>query len=125
VFLASSETEAQRLLDLLQDVSASLFTQRLVLTEHKQLLDLDSFSVVKPLISKSLLRISRESGLHPRCCALSGLQKIGQQVTGGGFGDIWQGLVRGQGVCVKVMRIFEDSDIQVVLKVCFLQVAFI
>ncbi|KAJ7794222.1 kinase-like domain-containing protein, partial [Mycena leptocephala] len=45
-------------------------------------------------ISKALLRISRESGLHPRCCALSGLQKIGQQVTGGGFGDIWQGLVR-------------------------------
>ncbi|KAJ7926315.1 kinase-like domain-containing protein, partial [Mycena leptocephala] len=65
---------------------------------------------------KALLRLSRESGLHPRCCALSGLQKIGQQVTGGGFGDIWRGLVRGQGVCVKIMRIFEESDIQAVLK---------
>ncbi|KAJ7093746.1 kinase-like domain-containing protein [Mycena epipterygia] len=99
LFLASQGTEAQCLLDLLQD-----------------LLDLDSFSVVKPLISKALLRLSRESGLHPRCCTLTGLQKIGQQVTGGGFGDIWRGLVRGQGVSVKIMRIFEDSDVQAVLK---------
>ncbi|KAJ7788798.1 hypothetical protein B0H13DRAFT_1676392 [Mycena leptocephala] len=115
VFLASSETEAQRLLDLLQDVSASLFTQRLVLTEHKQLLDLDSFSVVKPLISKALLRISRESGLHPRCCALSDCKKLANKLRvvgleiSGGLGS-WTRCLR------QIMRIFEDSDVQVVLK---------
>ncbi|KAJ6466800.1 kinase-like domain-containing protein [Mycena sanguinolenta] len=98
-FLSCSGTDAQRLLDLLQD-----------------LLDLDAFSVVKPTIFQALLRLSRPSGVHPRCFALSGLQKVGQQVTGGSFGDIWKGLVRGQSVCVKVMRVFEDSDIEDALK---------
>ncbi|KAJ7238060.1 kinase-like domain-containing protein [Mycena haematopus] len=98
-FLACREADAQRLLDLLQD-----------------LLDLDSFSVAKPLICKALLRLSRASGLHPRCFALPELQKVGQQVTGGGFGDLWQGLVRGQSVSVKIMRIFKDAQVDTVLK---------
>ncbi|KAF7369138.1 Protein kinase domain-containing protein [Mycena venus] len=98
-FLACRVTDAQRLLDLLQD-----------------LLDLDSFSVVKPLLLKALLRLSRVSGLHPRCFPLPELQKIGQQVAAGGFGDIWKGFIRGQSVSVKIMRIFEDSDVHTVLK---------
>jgi hypothetical protein len=49
---------------------------------------------------------------------LSGLKTVGQQVTGGGFGDIWKGFVRGQSVCIKIMRIFEDSNVEAVLKVC-------
>ncbi|KAF8201272.1 kinase-like domain-containing protein [Mycena galopus ATCC 62051] len=98
-FLACRDDDAQRLLDLLQD-----------------LLDLESFSVAKPLICKALLRLSRASGLHPRCCTLPELQKVGEQVTGGGFGDLWQGLVRGQSVSVKVMRIFKDTQVETVLK---------
>ncbi|KAF7333365.1 Protein kinase domain-containing protein [Mycena venus] len=90
---------AQALLDLLQDF-----------------LDLDSFSLAKPVIYKALWRLSRDSGLHPRCFALTGLQKIGQQVAGGGFGDIWKGFVRGQTVCVKIMRIFQTDHIQTLLK---------
>ncbi|KAF8207498.1 kinase-like domain-containing protein, partial [Mycena galopus ATCC 62051] len=81
------------------------------------LLDLDSFSVVKPVLVKALSRLCRASGLHPQCFALSGLQKVGQQpVTGGGFGDIWKGLVRGHSVCVKVMRVFEVLNVAAVLK---------
>ncbi|KAF8218342.1 hypothetical protein K438DRAFT_25235 [Mycena galopus ATCC 62051] len=91
--------DAQRLLDLLQD-----------------LLDLDSFSATKSLLFQALLQLSRPSGLHPRCFVLSDLQKIGQQVTGGGFGDIWKGLVRGQSVCVKIMRIFGNSNVEAALK---------
>ncbi|KAF8145106.1 kinase-like domain-containing protein [Mycena galopus ATCC 62051] len=90
---------AQNLVDLLQDV-----------------LDLDRFSVVKPLICKALLRLCRSSGLHPRCFTLIGLKKVGQQVAAGGFGDIWKGLVQRQSVCVKVMRLFRDTDIQSLLK---------
>ncbi|KAJ6457914.1 kinase-like domain-containing protein [Mycena sanguinolenta] len=93
------ETEAQALVDLLQE-----------------LLDFDEFSAVKPLIFKALLRLCRTSGLHPRCLALSGLQKVGQQVTGGAFGDIWKGLVNEQSVCVKIMRIFENSGLKAVDK---------
>ncbi|KAF8140750.1 kinase-like domain-containing protein [Mycena galopus ATCC 62051] len=99
-FLKCRGTDAQRLLDLLQD----------------RCLDLDSFSVVKPKIFRALLRLSGASGRHPRCFHLSGLQRVGQHVTGGGFGDIWKGMVRGQSVCVKIMRIFEESNIQAALK---------
>ncbi|KAF8198805.1 kinase-like domain-containing protein, partial [Mycena galopus ATCC 62051] len=67
-------------------------------------------------ICKALLRLSRASGLHPRCFALPELQKVGDQIAAGGFGDIWKGLVRGQSVCVKVMRLFQNADIQAVLK---------
>ncbi|KAJ7810758.1 kinase-like domain-containing protein [Mycena olivaceomarginata] len=97
--LACRGTEAQHLLDLLQD-----------------LLDLDSFSVVRPLLLQALLRLSRASGLHPRCFVLPELQKIGQQVAAGGFGDIWKGLVCGQTVSVKIMRIFQDSHVEGALK---------
>ncbi|KAJ7113462.1 hypothetical protein C8R44DRAFT_710619 [Mycena epipterygia] len=98
-FLACSQTEAQQFLDLLQD-----------------LLDHDSLSVVRPLLFKALLRLSRTSGLHPKCFTLTGLQKIGEQMAAGGFGDIWKGLFHGQNVSVKVMRLFEDSDVAAVLK---------
>ncbi|KAF8201215.1 kinase-like domain-containing protein, partial [Mycena galopus ATCC 62051] len=82
----------------------------------EQLLDLESFSVVKPKIFQALLRLSDASGLHPRCFDLFGLQRVGQRVAGGGFGDIWKGVIRGHTVCVKVMRIFDESDIQAALK---------
>jgi hypothetical protein len=64
-------------------------------------------------------RLSRKSGLHPKCFILYGLQKVGQQVAAGGFGDIWKGVVYGQSVCVKAMRLFQAADVQALLKVYF------
>ncbi|KAJ7139289.1 kinase-like domain-containing protein [Mycena epipterygia] len=81
-----------------------------------QLLDMTYESTSIPMLSKALLRLSRESGLHPTCFILSGLEKVGQQVAGGGFGDIWKGLVGGQTVAVKSMRIFQDVDVKAALK---------
>ncbi|KAJ7050807.1 kinase-like domain-containing protein [Mycena amicta] len=98
-FLLCRGMEAQQRLDLLQD-----------------LIDLDYFPDDKPLIIQALFRLCRASGRHPQCFALSGLHTVGQQVTGGGFGDIWKGLVHRQSVCVKVMRIFEDSNLDAILK---------
>ncbi|KAJ6571115.1 kinase-like domain-containing protein [Mycena capillaripes] len=98
--LACRETTAQQLLDLLQD-----------------LLVHEAFSVVKPSLFKALTRLSRASELFPTCLPLPELQTVGKQpVAGGGFGDVYQGLVQGQSVCVKVMRLFRIQDIQVVLK---------
>ncbi|KAF7333427.1 Protein kinase domain-containing protein [Mycena venus] len=90
---------AQNILDFLQDF-----------------LDLDAFSIVKPSICKALLRLCRVSGLYPQCFALSGLEKVGEQVAAGGFGDIWKGVIRGRSVCVKIMRLFQNADIQALLK---------
>ncbi|KAJ7019357.1 kinase-like domain-containing protein [Mycena alexandri] len=97
--LAYRGKDAQDLLDLLQDF-----------------LDLDLCSAVKPLICKAMWRLSRKSGLYPKCFILYGLQKVGQQVAAGGFGDIWKGVVYGQSVCVKAMRVFQEADVQALLK---------
>ncbi|KAJ7113486.1 hypothetical protein C8R44DRAFT_631073 [Mycena epipterygia] len=90
-FLSCSRTEAQQLLDLLQNV-------------------------IRPFLFKALLRLSQASRLHPTCFTLTGLQKVGEQVAAGGFGDVWKGLFHRQNVSVKVMRLFEDSDVAAVLK---------
>jgi hypothetical protein len=47
------------------------------------------------------------------------LHKVGNQVAAGGFGDLWKGLVRKVSVSVKIMRVFEDSDVQSILNVEF------
>jgi hypothetical protein len=73
--------------------------------------------MARPLLCKALLKLSGVSALHPRCFPLSGLRPVGQQVAAGAFGDIWKGLVRGQLVSVKIMRLFQDADIKAVLKV--------
>ncbi|KAJ7267307.1 kinase-like domain-containing protein, partial [Mycena rebaudengoi] len=97
-FLGCRGTQAQRIMDLVQD-----------------LLDYD-FPASRPSLFKALIRLSRASGLHPRCFPLTGVQKVGQQVAAGGFGDIWRGSVHGQHVSVKVMRIFRKDDVEVALK---------
>ncbi|KAJ7430454.1 kinase-like domain-containing protein, partial [Mycena galericulata] len=99
LFLSHRGPHAQNLLDLVQD-----------------LLDLPCDHKSRPLLSKALVRLSRASGLHPTCFSLSGLQKVGDQVAAGGFGDIWKGLVEGHRVAVKVMRIFRDVDVKAALK---------
>ncbi|KAJ7737465.1 kinase-like domain-containing protein [Mycena maculata] len=98
-FMALRETHAQKLLDLLQD-----------------LLDLPCDSTFRPLLSKALVRLSKASGLHPTCFRLSGLEKEGEQVGGGGYGDIWKGAVEGRCVAVKAMRIFRDGDVKDALR---------
>ncbi|KAJ7907318.1 kinase-like domain-containing protein, partial [Mycena leptocephala] len=64
----------------------------------------------------ALLRLSGQCELHPTCFTLPGLKKVGQQVAGGGFGDIWKGLVGGEIVAVKSMRIFLDDDLRASIK---------
>ncbi|KAJ7139295.1 kinase-like domain-containing protein [Mycena epipterygia] len=98
-FLACRGALAQQLLDLVQD-----------------LLDFFCDSVSRPLLSTALLRLSRVSGLHPTCFSISGLEKVGHQVAGGGFGDVWKSVVDGQTVAVKSMRIFQDVDVKTALK---------
>ncbi|KAJ7132530.1 hypothetical protein C8R44DRAFT_978066 [Mycena epipterygia] len=75
-FLTCRGAQAQKLLDLLQD-----------------LLDLPLPPNLRPVLSKALMRLCRASMLHPTCFPLPGLERVGQQVAGGGFGDICKGLV--------------------------------
>ncbi|KAJ7656390.1 kinase-like domain-containing protein [Mycena polygramma] len=91
---------AQAFLDLIQD-----------------LLDYDSDLVpmTRRRLIKALARLSRDSELHPRCFTLTGLER-GQLVAGGSSGDVYKGLLEGQSVAVKMMRVFQESDVAVLLK---------
>jgi len=56
--------------------------------------------------------------MYPNCLVLNGVTKIGEHaVASGGFGEIWRGLIGDQPVCLKVIRIYGDSDVQKLLKV--------
>ncbi|KAJ7913598.1 kinase-like domain-containing protein [Mycena leptocephala] len=80
-------------------------------TRIRQFLDLPLPPNLRPVLSKALVRLCRASMLHPTCFPLPGLERVGQQVAGGGFGDICKGLVGGKYVAVKIMRVFGDVDV--------------
>ncbi|KAF7367959.1 Protein kinase domain-containing protein [Mycena sanguinolenta] len=94
-FLACREEPAQQLLDLLQD-----------LLDY----DLDPMSESKRRLFKALQRLSRASGLHPRCFTLPDLS-LGTHLAGGSFSDVYKGSLRGQSVAVKIMRVFDTTNI--------------
>ncbi|KAJ6598358.1 kinase-like domain-containing protein [Mycena vulgaris] len=100
-FLDSRGTQSQVLLDLLQD-----------LLDH----DLSVLRAARPLLVKAMIRLSRASGAHPKCFALPNLRKVGEQIAGGGFSDIWKGVVGGQSVSLKIMRFFRDAEVDTLLK---------
>ncbi|KAJ7466906.1 kinase-like domain-containing protein [Mycena latifolia] len=99
-FLGARNDHAQKLLDLLQDLL------------DYPLLD----ARIRPVILKALLKLSTKSGRHPRCFGLSDLQLHGNQVAAGSFGDVWKGRVHGETVSVKVMRVYQEADVEALVK---------
>ncbi|KAJ7882108.1 kinase-like domain-containing protein, partial [Mycena leptocephala] len=81
------------------------------------LLDYDSnlATINKRRLIKALIRLSGDSGLHPRCCTLPGLE-LGENLAGGSFSDVYRGSLRGHGVAIKMMRVFGKRNIDQVLK---------
>ncbi|KAF8166355.1 hypothetical protein K438DRAFT_1857495 [Mycena galopus ATCC 62051] len=74
-FLKTRNDDAQKLLDLLQDLL------------DYPLLD----SRVRPVILKALLKLSTRSGRHPRCFALSDRLRLDDiPAAAGSFGDVWK-----------------------------------
>ncbi|KAL0057013.1 Paired amphipathic helix protein Sin3a [Marasmius tenuissimus] len=44
-----------------------------------------------------MLRLSKKSGMYPKCLTLKNIEKLGEYpVAGGGFGDVWKGKVANQ-----------------------------
>ncbi|THU76645.1 hypothetical protein K435DRAFT_704397, partial [Dendrothele bispora CBS 962.96] len=68
-------------------------------------------------ILHAIIRLSDKSGLYPNCLALENVTKVGNHpVAAGGFGEIWKGLIGEQIACLKVIKIYGDSDVQKLLK---------
>jgi hypothetical protein len=78
---------------------------------------MDSTLPMRPLLFKALIRLSRASGLHPECLPLGIIPRLGQLVAGGGFGDIYKGVISEQVVAIKIIKVYDYSDKQAVLKV--------
>ncbi|KAG6814071.1 hypothetical protein H0H92_003118 [Tricholoma furcatifolium] len=88
-FLDQRDSHAQTLLDLLQHI-----------------LDLPELDIVRPSILRVLLELSKRSRLYPTALILRGVEPRGKEpVTSGSYGDIWEGVLAGNIVAIKVMRI--------------------
>ncbi|KAG6818581.1 hypothetical protein H0H93_003796 [Arthromyces matolae] len=92
-------------------------TQRL-LDSFQRLLDVPGldWGFRKQLIVATQ-RISLRSGLYPACYELQGVEDVGAfPHSGGGFPDIYKGKFQGEVVCIKIIRIFETTQIAYMLK---------
>jgi hypothetical protein len=69
-----------------------------------------------------MIRLSGDSKLYPRCFTLAGLEHD-ELVAGGSFGDVFTGLLDDQRVAVKMMRVFEGSDIDALQKVYYTKIS--
>jgi len=65
---------------------------------------------------KALIRLSGATGLYPECLVLDGIEILGDAVEGGGFADIFKGRLRGQEIAVKMLKVYQKSDIEKLLK---------
>ncbi|KAL0574483.1 hypothetical protein V5O48_007458 [Marasmius crinis-equi] len=62
-----------------------------------------------------MLRLSKNSGLHPQCLSIQNVKKLGEYpIAAGGFGDVWKGVIGDstKPVCLKVVKIYLDSDLE-------------
>ncbi|KAJ7789054.1 kinase-like domain-containing protein, partial [Mycena leptocephala] len=67
-------------------------------------------------VGNRLLKLSKKFKQHPRCFTLPDLQLGGNPVAAGSFGDIWKSQFHNETVCVKVMRVYQESDVSTLLK---------
>jgi hypothetical protein len=121
IFLLQRGTNAQSLLNLIQEV-CRLFLVCIIIhsiSASQQLLDCPHIDIAlrSPFVN-ALLRLSSASGLYPECLLLKGMQRSGiDPVASGRFGDVWQGLVQGERIAIKVLRLYVTSDVKKHLKV--------
>jgi len=103
-FLARRGEDAQCLLNLLQE-----------------LLDYPNLhNNLKGPFTNALLKLSEKPGLYPECLMLRGVQRLGNPVAAGTFGDVWKGVARDVCVAIKVLRVYERTDVDKHLKVILL-----
>jgi hypothetical protein len=69
--------------------------------------------------------LSEATGLYPDCLVLKGINIIGDAVGGGGFADIFKGRLRDQDIAVKMLKVYQKSDIEKLLKVTLKHMIFV
>ncbi|KAJ8088413.1 Receptor-interacting serine/threonine-protein kinase 1 [Marasmius tenuissimus] len=68
-------------------------------------------------ILRMMLHLSKRSGLCPNCLNIKNVKKVGEHpVGGGGFGDVWKGKIDNEVVCLKMVKVYQMSDVQKLVK---------
>lgn len=71
------------------------------------------------LLLRALVKLSRDSGLYPKCLVLHGVDLNSKDPQESGrFGDVWKEQINGHTVAIKVVRTYVKSDLNEVAKVC-------
>ncbi|KAF9256018.1 kinase-like protein [Marasmius fiardii PR-910] len=100
VFLDQKGEDAQNWLDRLQ-----------VLVDYPNVLP-----QLRSSIFEAMIRLSKKSGLHPKCLLIQNVHKLGAHpIAAGGSGDVWKGIIGeppGRTVCLKVVKVYLTSDIE-------------
>jgi hypothetical protein len=115
--------EAQSILNLLQAVRLlcrKIYCITFVNMPLGQRLGFPMNTSLKCFHLGALIKLSRASGLFPECMVLKGIELVGKAaMDGGSYGDIWKGMLGGQGVAVKVLKIYQKSDKEKLLRVSY------
>ncbi|KAF9443075.1 kinase-like protein [Macrolepiota fuliginosa MF-IS2] len=65
-----------------------------------------------------LCRLAKSAGVYPQCYTLKGVEKEKDPFQGGGFADVYKGTHKGRTICLKVFRIYQQSNRTRVLSGC-------
>ncbi|KAJ8080049.1 hypothetical protein PM082_016876 [Marasmius tenuissimus] len=73
-------------------------------------------------ILKTITRLIKKSGLFPQSLILQNVHmNENYPVAGGAFGEVWRGRIgepdAGQTVCIKAVRMYQNSDVKALFKV--------
>lgn len=71
----------------------------------------------KPRHIKALLHLSRASVLYPECLTLKAIEMEAHPVDGGSYGDVYKGLLHDKAIAVKVLKVYQRTDMAKLLKV--------
>jgi hypothetical protein len=63
------------------------------------------------------MKLSKASGLYPECLVLKCVDMERDPVAVGGYGDVHKGLLQGEQIAVKVLRLYQKADLVKLLKV--------
>ncbi|TFK25613.1 kinase-like protein [Coprinopsis marcescibilis] len=116
IFREATATE-DRYKKLLKDCADPQYAQ-IVLDSLQTLLD-------HPLTEKedkrgllqTLIRISKKTSMYPPCLALKDVTRKLYPVAAGHFSEVYQGSFRGNAVAIKVLKLYQHSDIAKALKI--------
>lgn len=73
----------------------------------------------KSFHTEALLSLSKASGLYPDCLTLKGVEMEKLPVKRGSYGEIHKGQWQGKLIAVKVMKMYQISNVPKLLKVGF------